>query len=147
MKVILLQDVAKLGRRFEVVTVPDGYGMNKLIPKAMAKLATSENLKQVQAQSAKTASDRETSMADFTTAIMKLKDVVVDVPADANEDGKLYQALKVEQIVAAVLAEHSVVLSPQDIVIKTPIKNLGEHAVELVHGTESAMLTVNLIAV
>ena len=39
MKVILLQDVAKIGRRSEVVEVPDGYAQNKLIPKGMAQPA------------------------------------------------------------------------------------------------------------
>ncbi len=52
MQVILLQDVAKIGRRFDVVNVADGYGLNKLIPQGMAKPATPENIKKIKAQSA-----------------------------------------------------------------------------------------------
>ena len=40
MKVILLRDVAKLGRRFAVVEVPDGFALNQLIPKGMAEAAS-----------------------------------------------------------------------------------------------------------
>ena len=55
MKVILLQDVAKIGKRFETVDVPDGYALNMLIPKRMAEPATPENLKRVDARRTKAA--------------------------------------------------------------------------------------------
>ena len=48
MKVILLKDVAKIGRRFEIKEVPDGYALNKLIPKNMAQFATPENIKRIE---------------------------------------------------------------------------------------------------
>ena len=67
MKVILLQDVAKIGRRFDIVEVPSGYGMNKLIPQGMAKPATPENVKAINAQSAKTEADRAAGDAALQT--------------------------------------------------------------------------------
>ena len=47
MKVILLKDVAKIGRRHEVAEVPDGYALNMLIPKGLAKAGTPENIKKL----------------------------------------------------------------------------------------------------
>ena len=52
MKVILLQDVAKIGKRSDLVEVPDGYAMNQLIPKRMAETATAQNKKRIAKQQA-----------------------------------------------------------------------------------------------
>ena len=86
MKVILLQDVAKIGRRFDVITVPDGYGMNQLIPKGMAKPATPENLKAIQAQTA--TNDAAKAQADevFAQMTAKVDTVALEVPVEANEE-------------------------------------------------------------
>lgn len=146
MKVILLRDVAKLGRRMDIVSVPDGYGMNKLVPQGMAEPATPANIKKVQTLAAKTESDREVSAAAFEGAVAKLKGKVVDVPAEASEEGKMYQALKSADIITAVDTAEGVKLGEDCIVIKSPIKQTGEHAIELVSGDIHGELTINVIA-
>jgi len=145
MKVILQQDVAKLGRRFAVVEVPSGYGLNKLIPQGLAKLATPENLKVVKAQEAKTAASQAASNEAFAETAKMLEGKVIDVNVEASEEGKLYQALKVDEIVAAVLKETEINVPPDQVVIKTPIKEIGEHTVELANGKETGSFTINVI--
>ena len=145
MKVILQQDVAKLGRRFDVVTVPDGYGFNKLIPQGMAKPATLENLKAVEAQKAKGAADQEANAAAFADTVKVLEGKVIDVAVEANEDGKLYQALKAEEIVAAVQNDIEVIVPAEQIVIKNPIKETGEHTIDIASGTDTGSFTINVM--
>lgn len=145
MKVILQQDVAKLGRRFEVVDVKTGYGLNSLIPQGKAKPATPENLKAVEAQKARSAADSEANAAAFADVVKMLEGKVIDVTVEANEDGKLYQALKAEEIVAAITADLEVVVPVSQIVIKEPIKQTGEHTVELASGADSSTFTINVI--
>jgi len=137
MKVILLQDVAKIGRRFDVVEVPNGYGMNKLIPQGMAKPATPENLKAVQAQSAKTDADRAASDEAFETLLASLKNVVLEIAVEANEEGRMFQALKVDAVVEALKASIGTEIDQSKVVIKTPIKEIGEFSVELMSGGKS----------
>lgn len=146
MKVILLQDVAKIGRRFDVVEVPSGYGMNKLIPQGMAKPATPENMKAINAQSAKTEADRAASDESFGEILTSLKEVTLEVAVEANEEGRMFQALKVDTIVVAVKEATQHDVSESQVVIKTPIKEIGEHTIELTSGDISQSVTVNVVA-
>lgn len=142
MQVILLQDVAKLGRRFDVVTVPDGYGLNKLVPQGMAQVASPENVKRVKAQAAKTESDRAVADEAYAAVVAQLKDVVVVVKAEASEEGKLYQAIKDDEIIAAALAQTGVTIEPAWVTIKTPIKQTGEAAVDLTSGEVTTAMQI-----
>lgn len=146
MKVILLQDVAKIGRRFDVVEVPSGYGMNKLIPQGMAKPATPENMKAINAQSAKTEADRAASDELFGAIVTSLKEVTLEIAVEANEEGRMFQALKVDTIVVAVKEATQHDVSESQVVIKTPIKEIGEHTIELTSGDISQSVTVNVVA-
>jgi large subunit ribosomal protein L9 len=146
MKVILQQDVAKLGKRFDVVTVPDGYGFNKLVPQGMAKPATPENLKSLEAQKAKGAATQAADSAAFADIVKVLTDKVIDVTVEANEDGKMYQALKAEDIVTAIAKDIEVTVPAEQIVIGDPIKQTGEHTVKVANGADTGSFTINVLA-
>jgi len=146
MKVILLQDVAKIGRRFDVVEVPSGYGMNKLIPQGMAKPATQENLKAIQAQSAKAQEDRIHADESFAEILITLKDVTLEIPVEANEEGRLFQALKAETIVTAIKNTTSKEVTDAQVVMQTPIKEVGEHTIEIASGDTSSSVTIRVVS-
>lgn len=146
MKVILLQDVAKIGRRFETVEVPQGYARNKLIPQGLAKEATTQNVKQVQQRTEKIATEHAAADQAFDDALTALTGKEVIVPAKANENGHLFEAVKPEQIVAAVAAA-GVTISPQHVHVGTPIKEIGTHTVALLSGDRRGELTVVVTSV
>lgn len=145
MKVILLKDVAKIGRRFDVVTVSDGYALNKLVPKNLAQAATPENIKRLQNLASKMQHDREVQHGAFAEMSASMKDTELEIIVEANPEGRLFQALKAEAVAAAVAASTGFALGAENVVIKTPIKTLGQHAVELVSGDTHATITLNLI--
>lgn len=145
MKVILLQDVSKIGRRFEIVDVPSGHALNKLIPQGLAEEATPQNVKKVEARAARTEAERVAADAAFAEALEALADKEITIEVDANENGHLFEALKSERI-AEVLAEEGVQITAQQIHIKTPIKELGEHTVELREGDKVGEATINVVA-
>ena len=145
MKVILLQDVAKIGRRFQIVEVPHGFAMNKLIPQRLAKEATPLNVKQVQARSLKVASDHAAADAAFHDATARLGQVTVTVSVEANESGHLFQALKMDRV-AEALKEHDIVLSAAQLSAQAPIKSVGEHTIHATSGTNTKEFTVTVIA-
>lgn len=146
MKVILLKDVAKIGRRFDVVSVSDGYALNKLIPKNMAEAATPENVKRIMNLSSKMGKDRESQAGAFAELLSAVRDIQVAVPVEANPEGRMFQALKAEAIAAAVKDATKLTLSDDQIVMKVPIKSVGEHTVELVSGDNHGPLVINVIA-
>lgn len=145
MKVILSQDVAKLGRRYDVVDVPTGRAMNMLIPNGLAKPATPENIKRIKAQSEKVAAVRAADAKAFAAAIEKLDGSEVEVVVDANKKGHLFEALK-ETAVAEALSKKGVTITPTQVIIPAPIKELGTHSITLNNGDERIDVQLNLVA-
>lgn len=146
MKVILLKDVAKIGRHHDVVTVPDGFALNKLIPKGLAQAATGENLKRLKNVSEKVAKDQESEQTHFAEALDKLKETSIIITVDANNEGRMFQSLKADAIAAAVKDAVGYELGVEQIILKTPIKSVGEHEIVLASGVARGTLIVNLKA-
>ena len=145
MKVILLQDVPQVGQRFDVKEVPDGYALNRLIPKGLAEPATPENLKRVKVMVSKAEVEQVAAKESFTEAIDVLSDRTLNLMVKANEKGHLFKAIKVEDIVAAA-KEEGVVLSPGQIIIEEPIKEVGEHTVTLKSGKQTGTAKLDIVA-
>jgi large subunit ribosomal protein L9 len=145
MKVILLRDVAKIGKRFEVVNVPDGYALNKLIPKGDAQAATPDNLKRVTNMKAKGASDKEAQLSSIKAMVDSLAETPLEVPMQANEQGHLFQAVRAEDVAKAAEARGAK-LPKESIVIATPIKTTGAHAVTVKSQGQSFTLSINVVA-
>ncbi len=141
MKVILMQDVAKLGRSHTVVEVPNGYGLNQLIPKGLALPATPNNLKKLSADQQKEEADSAVVNQKFFAGLEKLGDERISVSAEANEQGHLFAALSAFNIQEALQAK-GIEFSDGQIHIKSPIKELGEHEVFLMNGTDEAVLPI-----
>lgn len=145
MKVILLRDVAKIGRRYEIVEVPHGFALNKLVPQGLAKEATPENVKQIQARSAHVAAEHAAADEAFAAACATLEGKQVTIAAPANEQGHLFEAVKPERIAEAISAEGATI-APAQIHIGTPIKSVGPHTVDLVSGDQRSELPVEVVA-
>ena len=144
MKVILIQDVPRLGQRFAVKEVPDGHALNKLIPQGLVKPATPENLKQAEAQKQKAEAKRVASDAAFTEALDALKDRTITLEVEANEQGHLFKAVSADDIVA-VAEEEGITLSQNQLLIEKPIKELGEHTVTVSSGKQSGTLELEVV--
>ena len=145
MKVILLRDVAKLGKRFSVVEVPNGYALNQLIPKGMVEAATAENLKRVGARMEKQQSTKVSNESDFGAALAALQATPVTLAVQANAQGHLFKGVKATDIAAAAAtAGHAI---PVDsIILIEPIKSLGAHQVSARLGTARGEFTLTLVS-
>ena len=144
MKVILMQDVAKIGKRGEIAEVPDGYALNQLIPKRMAEAATASNLKRVEKIQAQSAATNEADAAKFTEAGTALQETTLQIAADANEQEHLFKAVNETEIAEAAEAA-GITIDPSLVIIGEPIKALGKHEVKLVRGDDSTTFTVEVI--
>lgn len=144
MKVILLQDVAKIGRRHSVVEVPDGYALNQLIPKRLAAPATPHNLKQIERKQAEASAAKAAGATRFADAIAALTAHKLTISVDANDKNHLFQAVHEQEIVKAA-KEAGVHIEVGMVQIATPIKETGEHLIALKHGTESGSFTIAVV--
>lgn len=144
MKVILLRDVAKIGKKSQVVDVPDGYARNQLIPKGMVELATTANLKRVERQNSITAASQEADQNRFSEALEVLKENVLKIPVEVNEKGHAFKAVNEKEIVeAAKLAGADIQESM--VFVDSPIKEVGEHKIHLVSDSEKVEVTIEVV--
>jgi large subunit ribosomal protein L9 len=130
MKVILKQDVDKLGKAGDVVKVAPGYGRNFLIPKKMAVEATPGNIKIVEidrlAQARRDRRDR-----DAAGLIAKeIARLTINVRQKAGEGGSLYGSVTAIDI-AEGLAAHKIEVDKRKIQLDEPIKTIGEYQVPI----------------
>lgn len=144
MKVILLQDVAKIGKKSQIIEVPDGYALNKLIPRKMAEAATPANLSRITRANAEVEAVLAAAAENFSSLSAKLKKVMAKVPADTNEKRHTFKAVSVEEIVLA-LKESDLLVSADMINITSPIKSEGEHEIELVSGSDKSIFKIEVV--
>jgi large subunit ribosomal protein L9 len=137
MKVLLLQDVYKLGRAGDVKKVANGYGRNYLIPQGFAVLATPGALQQ--AERIRTEADARRAVLNQEMAVIaeKLRGVTLTFPARASETGRLYGSINTRMLAEAVSEEAGIEISHRQI-DSQPLRNIGEHIVQV-------RLTVDLI--
>ncbi|MGD2155528.1 MAG: 50S ribosomal protein L9 [Anaerolineales bacterium] len=130
MKVLLLEDVYKLGRAGEVKKVAPGYGRNFLIPQGLAVLATPGAMKQ--AERIKTDADAKRAVLNKEMNVIaeRLQDVTLTFPARASETGRLYGSINTRMMAEAVSEEAGIEISHRQ-VESQPLRMIGEHSVEI----------------
>ena len=147
MKLILTQEVSTLGGPGDVVEVKDGYGRNYLVPRGLAMRWTKGAEKQIDSiKKARSVRDvRDLGHADQIK--QQLEQLTVTVPAQAGGTGRLFGAVTVSDIVAAVTASGGPDIDKRRIEVKNPIKTVGSHQVTVkVHEDVSATLTLEVVA-
>ena len=145
MKVILLDDVTKVGRRGEVRDVSDGYARNFLIPKKLALSATAGNLKNLEHIKRQQDAKADRIKADAEALRAKIEALVYEERRQASEEGKLFGSVT-SQDVADFLGTRGVPMDRKRITLDEPIKTLGEHQVSMrLHQDVTAQLRVNVV--
>ncbi|MFZ2593970.1 MAG: 50S ribosomal protein L9 [Minisyncoccia bacterium] len=126
MKVILLKDTPKIGKKGEIKEVSDGYAQNFLFPQKKAERATPEKIATVQRELKDAVAHKAAALKIFTDAIKSLDGVKIS--AKATLEGGLFEAITASKIAAASRAQ-GVSIPESTIHISTPIKHTGEHSV------------------
>lgn len=145
MEVILIQDVANLGYKNDIVKVRDGYGRNYLLPNKMAIIANESNRKQLAENLKQQAHKLAKLLADAQALAEKLAAIVITVPVKANEDGKIFGTVTTAQIADALKAQEIEV--DKKVITVEPIKELGEYeATARLHREVKATIKINVVA-
>jgi len=145
MKVLLCEDVGRLGWLGDVVEVSEGYARNYLLPQGIAKVATEGNLRAIAKEKAKRAEQRIQERKRLEQAAEAVDGAEAVLAAKANEQGVLFGSVTVGQI-AANLREQGFEVA--DAVVRLPehIKQVGAHSVTL-RFAENLTATVSVVVV
>ena len=130
MKVILIDEIRGLGTRGDVVNVKDGYARNYLLPKNLAREATSGNLKSVEQERKKWALLAQKEKEQATKAAESVKGTKVTVRKRVGENGQLFGSVTANEIADALTAK-GLEVDKRRIELGQPIKSLGIHDVEV----------------
>jgi large subunit ribosomal protein L9 len=131
MELILLQKVQNLGDLGDLVKVKAGYGRNYLVPKGMAVPATKENLAAFEARRAELEAAAQDRLSQAEARQTGLAEVVVELTANASEEGHLYGSVGPREIANAVTALGHEINKSEVIMGEGPIREVGEYDVTI----------------
>jgi len=140
MKVVLLKDVRDMGRAGTVLDVSDGHGLNMLIPRGLAVLATPTAVKRAEGMKQQSDDKRAVEESLIAERLAVLAETRVSIVKKANEQGHLYDAVDAKEIAAEAQ------LPLEAIKLEKPIKELGTFEVPVAYGENFGAITVSVEA-
>jgi large subunit ribosomal protein L9 len=146
MKIILLTDIPKLGRKYETKDVSDGHALNFLIPKGQALAATPDAIKRIGVEKAKREGEMKVQEDLLAANLKSLEGLTIAISEKANDKGHLFAGLHATEISAALKREARVDIDPSFLVLSQPIKEIGEHTIEVKAGGKSARFKLTIKA-
>ncbi|HEX3581378.1 MAG TPA: 50S ribosomal protein L9 [Thermoanaerobaculia bacterium] len=145
MKVILTDEIRGLGTRGDIVTVKAGYARNFLIPKKLAREATTGNLKSIEQEKKKWALLAAQERDQAQKAADSVKGTKVTIQKRVGDTGQLFGSVTANEIADALVAK-GVQVEKRRIELEHPIKSLGVHDVEVrLHRDVTAHIQVEVV--
>lgn len=147
MKVILQQEVKKVGKKGDILEVSEGYARNFLLPKGYAVAATSTNLNAVNQQKKSEERKQQQAVDEATLMAAQLSKIEVSIAVKIGEGGKLFGSVTGKDIAEALKNDHNIDIDKRKIEVKEGIKGLGDYeAVIKVHPEITSKIKVHIIA-
>src|SRR4030042_519780 len=143
MKVILIKNVEKLGKKFDVKEVAHGFTTIVLCPRALAKPVTEAALKELKTEKEKAELAAELDLKKTEEMVAALDGQEIEIQAKIGDDGNLFGSITTLKLLKALEARGFDIKKKQ-IKLEEPIKETGEHEVtlELDHGLEARIKVV-----
>ena len=129
MKIILKEDIKKLGKKGDIVEVSDGQGRNFLIPKNMAIEATSKNVNLLNEQNKATEKKEQESIENAKLLSAKIENTSIHIRAKEN-NGKLFGSITNAKI-AIEFNKLGIRIDKKNIEIKNQITQIGSHKIRI----------------
>jgi large subunit ribosomal protein L9 len=145
MKVLLCEDIRKLGWLGDVVDVTEGYARNYLLPQGLAKVATEGNIRAIAKAKAERAEERLNERKRLEAAAEAVNEAEAVLAAKANEHGVLFGSIT-DRMIAANLREQGFAVADEVVKLPEHIKQVGSHSVTLKFADE-VTATVNVVVV
>lgn len=125
MKVILLSDVKKVGKKGEVVDVADGYGRNYLIRNKLAVLATNKSMEVLSEQKAQDAQTEKEKEQEAKEVAKKLESITLVFDVKTGKEGKVFGSVSTKHIVEELNKQYGILVDKRKIIDNGPVGTLG----------------------
>lgn len=130
MRVILLQDIENLGKKYDVKEISDGYARNFLFPKGLAKEATKEVLKWSELQKELLEKKAEKELEKIQEKVAGIDGQEIVIPVKMGDDGQLFESVNAKRI-SEKLKELGIEVKKNQVNLEKPIKELGEFPIKI----------------
>jgi large subunit ribosomal protein L9 len=144
MKILLVQDVEKLGRAGELKEVSGGYGRNYLLPQGFAVLATKGQIKQAEERIAANRKREQAARTDAEAVAARFNGQTIRFVVNAGEDGRLYGSVTSGDIAERIAAIAGSEIDRRRVQLDDTIKRIGTYpvTVRLMSGVEPSVTVV-----
>lgn len=146
MKIILLQDEKKLGKKGDIIEASEGYARNYILPKKIGVEANAKNMNDLKLQKANSdkIAQEQLDAAKALAGELETKQVIVKIKA--GEGGRAFGSVSTKEIAAAVKEQHDLEIDKKKIQLPEPLKNFGSYEVAVkLHPQVTAKLTVKVL--
>lgn len=127
MKVIFLHDVPRVGKKYDVKDVNDGYAMNFLMPRKLVIAATPKSIAELERNKKEIKVEREIQEDLLMKNLEEIKGKVITIKTKTNGKGSLFSSIHKKEISDAMKSEHRAEIHEDFIVLEKPIKETGEY--------------------
>jgi large subunit ribosomal protein L9 len=146
MKVILVDDVIKVGSAGEVKEVAEGFARNYLIPQKLALAATEANIRRWESEKRVRQIHLNQKLESAQKLGAELGKLTLEISAKAGREGHLFGSITSQAIAEALLAK-SYAVDRKNIIIETPIKDLGDYKISVrLHSQVTASIPVRVVS-
>ena len=145
MKIILIQDVKKLGKKGDIIEANDGYARNYIIPQKLGVEANNRNINDLKLQKSnqEKLAQEQLEQAQALGEVIQSKKVVVKMKA--GEKGRVFGSVSSKEIVEAAKQQCDLALDKKKVLLEEPLKSFGEHTVMIkLHPQVTASLKVEV---
>jgi large subunit ribosomal protein L9 len=131
MEIILLQDVARLGSKDDMIAVKSGYGRNFLIPQKLAIIAT-ESAKKVLAENTKQRAHKEAKLKDLSLSVAeRLKTLQLVIGAKTSSTGKIFGSVNTIMLAEAINSKGFEIDRKQISIAEDSVKEVGHYTAKI----------------
>lgn len=143
MKVILLQNVPKLGKKYEVKEVADGYAANYLIPNGLVKIADKKGLETAKEQREIAAAGAAEELERIGQIVQKMEGLEVEMAVRVGDKGQLFEKVNSQKI-AGRLKEMGYEITKEQVELAQKIEETGEFDAKIIfdHNLEAPIKIV-----
>ena len=145
MKIILLQDEKKLGKKGDIIEASEGYARNYILPKKIGVEATPKNMNDLKLQKANAdkVAQEQLDAAKELAGVLETK--TVEVKMKAGEGGRAFGSVSSKEIVTACKEQHGIELDKKKVVLPEALKNFGVYEVNVkLHPQVTGKLKVHI---
>lgn len=131
MKVILLQDVPNVGRKYEVKNVSDGYARNFLFPRKLAEIATTKAIQALELKKKQLEEEKKIQQDLLKKNLEALNGIKISIKEKTNEKGHLFAAIHQKEIAKILKEQKHIEIFEEMIELEKPIKEIGEYEIKV----------------